>query len=34
VNILKHDSAWAQKMEFEQRLALLGLSIAILSTTH
>jgi len=34
LNILKHDSAWAQKMEVEQRVALLGLSIAILSTTH
>jgi len=31
VNILKQNSAWAQKMEFEQRLALLGLYTALLT---
>jgi|GEM_PF-768573 len=31
VDILKHNADWARKMEFEQRLALLGLYIALLT---
>jgi thiol-disulfide isomerase/thioredoxin len=32
VNILKHNTKWAQQMEFEQRLALFGVAIAFLTT--
>jgi hypothetical protein len=31
VDALKHNASWARKMEFEERLALLGLSITLLT---
>jgi thiol-disulfide isomerase/thioredoxin len=34
VNILKHNTKWAQQMEFEQRLVMLGFEIAFLSATR